>query len=93
MRINYSGISIQIARDAMKANQLDAIIESGLMVPRTMAVLNVLCVANEDFARNLGKRTDDRDVESYIHKEMRNEQTDTLTFLNLENIQKGFAPY
>ena len=51
------------------------------MVPQTMAVLNVLCVSTEDFARNLGKRTDDRDVESYIHKEMRNEQTDALTFL------------
>ena len=46
-----------------------------------MAVLNVLCVSTEDFARNLGKRTDDRDVESYIHKEMRNEQQDALTFL------------
>ena len=46
-----------------------------------MAVLNVLCVGTEDFARNLGKRTDDRDVESYIHKEMRNEQQDALTFL------------
>ena len=46
-----------------------------------MAVLNVLCVSTEDFARNLGKRTDDRDVESYIHKEIRNEQQDALTFL------------
>ena len=41
-----------------------------------MAVLNVLCVSTEDFARNLGKRTDDRDVESYIYKEIRNEQSD-----------------
>lgn len=46
-----------------------------------MAVLNVLCVSTEDFARNLGKRTDDRDVESYIYKEIRNEQSDALTFL------------
>ena len=39
------------------------------------------CVSTEYFARNLGKRTDDRDVESYIYKEIRNEQSDALTFL------------
>ncbi len=46
-----------------------------------MSVLNVLCFSDEDFARELGKRTDDRDVESYVFKEKRGDSQDALTFL------------
>ena len=46
-----------------------------------MAVLNILCFSEENFARELGKRTDDRDVESYIYKEQRGDFQDALTFL------------
>ena len=46
-----------------------------------MSVLNVLCFSNEDFARELGKKTDDRDVESYVFKEERGDSQDALTFL------------
>ena len=46
-----------------------------------MSVLNVLCLSDEDFATELGKRTDDRDVESYVFKEKRGDSQDALTFL------------
>ena len=46
-----------------------------------MSVLNILCFSEESFARELGKRTDDRDVESYIFKEQRGGSQDALTFL------------
>ena len=46
-----------------------------------MSVLNVFCFSEEDFARELGKRTDDRDVESYVFKEQRGDSQDALTFL------------
>ena len=45
-----------------------------------MSVLNVLCFSNEDFAKELGKRTDDRDVESYVFKQERGDSQDALTF-------------
>ena len=46
-----------------------------------MSVLNILCFSDESFARELGKKTDDRDVESYIYKENREDVQDALTFL------------
>ena len=46
-----------------------------------MSVLNILCFSDESFARELGKKTDDRDVESYIYKEQRGDVQDALTFL------------
>tara|TARA_Y100000766_G_scaffold108200_1_gene92561 strand:- start:7687 stop:8688 length:1002 start_codon:yes stop_codon:yes gene_type:complete len=46
-----------------------------------MSVLNILCFSDESFARELGKKTDDRDVESYIYKEQRGDIQDALTFL------------
>ena len=46
-----------------------------------MSVLNILCFSEESFARELGKRTDDRDVESYVYKEQRGNSQDALTFL------------
>ena len=46
-----------------------------------MSVLNILCFSDESFARELGEKTDDRDVESYIYKEQRGDVQDALTFL------------
>ena len=46
-----------------------------------MSVLNIFCFSEESFAKELGKRTDDRDVESYIFKEQRGDSQDALTFL------------
>ena len=46
-----------------------------------MSVLNILCFSDESFARELGKKTDERDVESYIYKEQRGDVQDALTFL------------
>lgn len=46
-----------------------------------MSVLNILCFSDESFAKELGKKTDDRDVESYIYKEQRGDVQDALTFL------------
>ena len=31
-----------------------------------MSVLNILCFSDESFARELGKKTDDRDVERFL---------------------------
>jgi selenocysteine-specific translation elongation factor len=44
-------------------------------------VLNIALVSSEDLARRLGKRGDVRDVESYVHKEEREGQARTLSFL------------
>jgi len=44
-------------------------------------VLNVVCVSGEILARSLGKATDDRDVESYVHKEIGEDGPRALAFL------------
>jgi len=46
-----------------------------------MSVLNVALISTEEFARNLGKRGDVRDIESYIFKENRDGKTFSLSFL------------
>ena len=46
-----------------------------------MSVLNVALISSEEFARNLGKKGDVRDIESYIFKENRDGEILTLSFL------------
>ncbi len=46
-----------------------------------MSVLNVALIGSEEFARNLGKRGDARDIETFIHKEEREGNQRILSFL------------
>jgi selenocysteine-specific translation elongation factor len=44
-------------------------------------VLNVLSIGSDELLRSLGKKSDDRDVESYVHKEIIDGTKCALTFL------------
>ena len=46
-----------------------------------MPVLNIALVSSEDFAKSLGKKGDVRDVESYVHKEVVDDDIRVLSFI------------
>ncbi len=46
-----------------------------------MPVLNVLSIGGDELLRSLGKKSDDRDVESFVHKEVIDGTRCALTFL------------
>jgi len=46
-----------------------------------MPVLNVALVGSEDLARRLGKKGDTRDIESYVYKEIREDEVRVLSLL------------
>ena len=46
-----------------------------------MPVLNIALVGSEDLAKSLGKKGDVRDVESYVHKEVVDDETRVLSFI------------
>ncbi len=46
-----------------------------------MSVLNVALIGSDGFARRLGKKGDSRDIDSYVHKESRDENTRVISIL------------
>ena len=46
-----------------------------------MPVLNIAFIGSENFARNLAKKSDSRDIESYVFKEGSGENSRILSFL------------
>ncbi len=46
-----------------------------------MSVLNIALIGSEEFAREMGKKGDSRDIESYVHKEGSGEEARVLSFL------------
>ena len=46
-----------------------------------MSVLNVALIGSDGFARRLGKKGDSRDIDSYVHKERRDENIRVISIL------------
>ena len=46
-----------------------------------MSVLNVALIGSDEFARSLGKKGDSRDIDSYVHKESRDDEIRVISML------------
>ena len=46
-----------------------------------MSVLNVALIGSDELARKLGKKGDSRDIDSYVHKETRDDEIRVISML------------